>query len=78
MSDLHQQWRGRLGQDHEHTLMAAHYHAWARLELGRYAEARVLNQGTYERRRRVLGEGHPDTLSSARDLAAGPREARET
>jgi transcriptional regulator with XRE-family HTH domain len=78
MSELHQRWRGRLGQDHEHTLMAAHYLAWALLELGRYAEARVLNQDTWERRRRVLGEDHPDTLNSARNLAADLREIRET
>ena len=73
MSDLRQQWHRRLGQDHEHTLMAAHYLAWALLELGRYAEARVLNQDTWERRRRVLGEGHPDTLMSAHNLALSLR-----
>ncbi len=73
MSDLHRQWRGRLGQDHEHTLMAAHYLAWAQLELGRYAEARVLNQDTWERRRHVLGEGHPATLNSAHNLALSLR-----
>jgi transcriptional regulator with XRE-family HTH domain len=72
-SDLHQQWSARLGQDHEHTLMAAHYLAWALLELGHYAEARVLNQDTWERRRRVLGEEHPDTLKSAHNLALGLR-----
>jgi len=69
MSELHQQWRARLGQDHEDTLMAAHYLAWSLLETGRYAEARVLNQDTWERRRRVLGEGHPETLNSAHNLA---------
>ena len=69
MSELHRQWRARLGQDHKDTLMAAHYLAWSLLELGRYAEARVLNRDTWERRRRVLGEGHPDTLNSAHNLA---------
>ena len=73
MSNLHQQWRDRLGQDHEHTLMAAHYLAWALLEMGRYAEARDLNQDTLARRRRVLGEDHPDTLNSAHNLALGLR-----
>ena len=29
ISHLYQQWRDRLGEDHEHTLMAAHYLAWA-------------------------------------------------
>ena len=69
ISNLRQQWRDRLGEDHEHTLMAAHYLAWALLEMGSYAEARDLNQDTLERRRRVLGEDHPDTLNSAHNLA---------
>jgi transcriptional regulator with XRE-family HTH domain len=69
MINLHRQWRDRLGQDHEHTLMAAHYLAWALLELGRYEEARGLNQDTLARRRRVLGADHPDTLNSAHNLA---------
>ncbi len=54
ISNLRQQWRDRLGEDHEHTLMAAHYLAWALLEMGRYAESRDLNQDTLARRRRVL------------------------
>jgi hypothetical protein len=29
--------------------------------MGRYAEARDLDQDTLDRRRRVLGENHPDT-----------------
>jgi hypothetical protein len=64
MSNLRQQWRDRLGEDHQHTLMAAHYLAWALLEMGRDAEFRDLNQDTLARRRRVLGEDHPDTLPS--------------
>ncbi len=71
ISDLHQQWRHRLGEDHEHTLMAAHYLAWALLELGQYSESRDLNQDTLGRRRRVLGDDHPDTLNSAHNLALG-------
>jgi hypothetical protein len=39
-------------------------------ELGRRKEALELNQDTYNRRRRVLGEDHPDTLTSARNLSA--------
>jgi hypothetical protein len=76
-SHLYQQWRDRLGEDHEHTLMAAHYLAWALLELGRYAESRDLNQGTLERRRRVLGEDHPDTWNSAHNLALDLRQLGE-
>ena len=77
LSGLRQQWRDRLGEDHEHTLMAAHYLAWALLEMGRYAEARDLNQDTLDRRRRVLGEDHPDTLNSAHNLAIDLRKLGE-
>jgi transcriptional regulator with XRE-family HTH domain len=73
VSDLRQQWRRRLGEDHEHTLMAAHYLAWALLELGSYTESRDLNQDTLARRRRVMGPDHPDTLHSAHNLALGLR-----
>jgi hypothetical protein len=37
--------------------------------MGRYAESRDLNRDTLVRRRRVLGEDHPDTLNSAHNLA---------
>ena len=45
--------------------------------MGRYAEARDLDQDTLDRRRRVLGEDHPDTLSSANNLATDLRELGE-
>jgi hypothetical protein len=73
-SGLRKQWRDRLGDDHEHTLMAAHYLAWALMEMGRYTQSRELNQDTLDRRRRVLGEDHPTALSSARQLAANLRD----
>jgi hypothetical protein len=38
-------------------------------ELGDYQRARILDEDTLARTRRVLGEDHPDTLSSANDLA---------
>ena len=69
ISTLHRQWHDRLGEDHQHTLLAAHYHAWALWELGGYAESLDLNQDTLARRRRVLGEDHPETLNSAHNLA---------
>jgi TIR domain/Tetratricopeptide repeat/NB-ARC domain len=69
-SNLRQHWRGRLGDDHQHMLVAAAYLARALLDMGRYAEARDLDQDTLNRRRRVLGEDHPDTLASASSLAA--------
>jgi len=69
ISAVHDQWRARLGEDHQHTLMAAHYLAWTLWELCRYGESRDLNRDTLERRRRVLGEDHADTLNSAHNLA---------
>ncbi len=74
VSGAHQQWHDRLGEDHEHTLTAAHYLAWTLLEMGRYAESRDLNQDTLARRRRVLGQDHPDTLYSAHNLAINLRK----
>ena len=73
-SGLHQQWRDRLGEDHPHTLLAAHYLARALLEMGRHAESRDLNQDTLARRRRVLGPDHLDTLYSAHNLAINLRK----
>jgi len=39
--------------------------------------ARDLDQDTLDRRRRVLGHDHPDTLRSAHNLAADLRELGE-
>ena len=39
--------------------------------------ARDLDQDTLDRRRRVLGEDHPDTLASANNLAVDLRELGE-
>jgi transcriptional regulator with XRE-family HTH domain len=73
-SSLHQHWRDRLGEDHPHTLTAAHFLARTLLEMGRHAESRDLNQDTLARRRRILGHDHPDTLYSAHNLAINLRK----
>jgi hypothetical protein len=39
--------------------------------LGDHTAARRLNEDTLARRRRVLGEDHPDTLTWASNLARG-------
>ena len=67
--DLRPRWRDRLGDDHEHTLAAAHCLAWALDAMGHWTEARDLAQDTLDRRRRVLGADHPDTLRTAHNLA---------
>jgi hypothetical protein len=43
-------------------------------ELGEVQAARDLDQDTLERRRRVLGRDHPDTLRSVYNLAAELRK----
>jgi hypothetical protein len=45
--------------------------------LGEVSAARDLDQDTLVRFRRVLGEDHPDTLTSASNLAADLRELGE-
>jgi hypothetical protein len=68
-SDLRQQWRDRLGADHEQVLAIAHDLAKALKDMGRYAEARDLDQDTLDRQRRILGEDHINTLMYAHSLA---------
>jgi hypothetical protein len=68
-TNLHQQWRDRLGDDHEFTRAAATYLAWALRAMGRYAEAREMHEDTLARERRVLGEDHHRALTSATHLA---------
>ena len=46
--------------------------------LGEHDRARVLKQDTLTRRRRVLGEDHPDTQRSAARVAEHRRAAGET
>jgi hypothetical protein len=68
-ADLRQHWRDRLGDDHEYTLVTAHYLAGALRDMGRYAQARELDEDTLARCRRVLGADHPHTLRTANSLA---------
>jgi hypothetical protein len=52
-----------------------------RSKLGEYQQARALDEDTLARRRRVLGDDHPDTVTSASNLAADLRvlgEAEDT
>jgi CheY-like chemotaxis protein len=76
-AQLHRHWRSRLGDNDEHTQEAALYLAWALRDMGRYAEARELDEDTLARRRRVLGDDHTSTLSSATSLANVLRELGE-
>jgi hypothetical protein len=74
---LREQWRDRLGDDHEHVLAMALSLSWAPRLMGRYAEARDLAQEVLDRKRRILGEDHPSAPMSANYLAAALRDLGE-
>ena len=50
-ADLYQQWRERLGGDDVYTLAIAHNLALALRDMGRYAEARDLDEDSLGRSR---------------------------
>ena len=52
-------------------------HDQLKLRLGEVQAARDLNQDTLDRRRRILGHDHPDTLNSAHNLAIDLRALGE-
>jgi tetratricopeptide (TPR) repeat protein len=74
---LRQQWRARLGDDHEHVRRITRDLDWALREMGRYDEARDLVLETLDRLRVVPGVNHPDTLSSVSALATSLRHLGE-
>jgi tetratricopeptide (TPR) repeat protein len=76
-ANLRQHWRDRLGDDDMATLAVTTYLAWAVRDMGRYAEARELDEDTLTRRRRMLGEDHPSTLASRNNLAIDLRNLGE-
>jgi hypothetical protein len=51
------------------SLISAHDLASTLTWLGEFAQARDLYRDTVDRRRRVRGEDHPDTLTSVGELA---------
>jgi tetratricopeptide (TPR) repeat protein len=77
VADLRHHWRDQLGDDHEHTLKAATFLAWALRDMGRHTEARELDEDTLARSRRVLGEDHPESLGSANNLAVDLKNLSE-
>jgi hypothetical protein len=74
---LHEQWDRRYGPDDRYSMSAAANLAWVHRDLGEYQQARKLDEDTLARRRRVLGDDHPDTLHSANNLAIDLRRAGE-
>ena len=72
-SDLRERWRERLGDDDENTQAVTSHLARTLRDMGRYDEARDLDEGNLGRMRQVLGEEDPKTLSFASNLAADLR-----
>ncbi len=70
---LHQNRLEQFGPDDPATIAAAATTATILRDMGRYAQARRLNEDALVRSRRVLGEDHPSTLGSATNLAADLR-----
>ena len=66
-----------LGTDDPDTLESANNLALDLRALGKYAQARQLDEDTLTHCRRVLGEDHPHTLSSTNNLADDLRELGE-
>ena len=66
-----------LGTDDPDTLESANNLALDLRALGKYAQARQLDEDTLTYCRRVLGEDHPHTLSSTNNLADDLRELGE-
>jgi hypothetical protein len=66
---LYQHCLGQLGPDDVRTLSTAGTVATALRAVGRYGEARELNEDTLARCHRMLGAEHPNTLASANNLA---------
>jgi tetratricopeptide (TPR) repeat protein len=65
----HRHWQETLGPDAHHVMSAAHLLADGYRALGRYEDARRLDEETLARNRRLLGDDHRATLSSANNLA---------
>jgi hypothetical protein len=74
---LREQWRGQLGPDNLDTLRASNCLARALRVMGRYQEARELNEDTLARRRRLHGDDDFRTLISQGALAGDLRELGE-
>jgi len=71
---LYDHWHKRLGPDNRYTLWASNCLAHAFREMGRYDEARQLDEVTFALNRRNLGDDNPHTLTAANNLAFDRRE----
>ena len=73
----HRTYRDLHGDDHRSTLSTASNLAIHLRGLGKYEQARLLDEDTLARRRRLLGDDHQETLASAGNLALDLRSLGE-
>jgi Tetratricopeptide repeat len=62
-------WEGQCGRDAPETLAALSRKAQAQFQSGEYRAAAAIDEEVLSRRRRILDDGHPDTLEAMDDLA---------
>jgi tetratricopeptide (TPR) repeat protein len=72
-----EQLQGLLGPDHDHALEAANTYAVALRGVGRFAEAREIDEDSLARERRLHGDDYRGTLVSASNLAFDLRRLGE-
>jgi len=68
-----QHWTERLGADHEQTLLVSRNLADALRWLGKYEEARLINEDTIDRLARIYGGEHEHTLATRNSIGADYR-----
>jgi cellulose biosynthesis protein BcsQ/tetratricopeptide (TPR) repeat protein len=68
-----QHWNERLGADDEQTLLVSRHLADALWWLGKYEEARLINEDTIDRLARIYGEEHEHMLATRNSIGAGYR-----
>lgn len=74
---VYEQWCDLLGRDHDDTLMAANHLGRALHFLGRYTEARDLDEDSVARSRRRYGDDSERTLGCVGNLASDLQELGE-
>ncbi|WP_170154286.1 FxSxx-COOH system tetratricopeptide repeat protein [Actinoplanes italicus] len=74
---FYEEWKARFGPDEDSTLISANTLALVYRSVGRYEQARELDQDSLARERRLHGDDHRNTLVSASNLAAVLHELGE-
>jgi tetratricopeptide (TPR) repeat protein len=74
-AEVHNQRKLDLGEDHQHTLEAARWHAWILWVLGSFREAADINKRTLELSEAAFGPADEGTLDSMTRVAIDRRTA---